>query len=322
MGIGCWRTMGGVFSYGDAVFLGSAGGNGSRITSLFPVDGGVRYGWVTYDGKLAFSTPYRRGAVTTAEYDLSPVWSLQGEDVDKPGAELHAATLGSGRVDSWIFWPAKWSGALVYQVRNERNGLCLQASGSGVVQAACHANFNYSGAQAFLMFTGAGSNFYLAPSDRAHFSLSMLPGKSRLEISIVAATLWRTLDSTTVTSATTGVQWQTAGGAGSMVTTATPGPQTLPQKWVVAATSASPEATVRFINADSGLCGDMLWSGSDPFLFQSVCQPAVQSQTFRLHSPVDGAPRISPVFTTSMGAAPATNGSVKFTPPAGLGFWI
>jgi hypothetical protein len=72
------------------------------VTSLFPVDGGVRYGWVTYDGKLDFSTSYRRGPVTTPDYDLSPVWTMNG-GVDKPGTELQVATLGSGRVDSWIF---------------------------------------------------------------------------------------------------------------------------------------------------------------------------------------------------------------------------
>jgi hypothetical protein len=303
---------GGVHTYGDAVFLGSGGGKTPRATSLFPVDGGVRYGWVTYDGKIELSTSYRRGPVTTSEHDLSPVWTLQGE-VDKPGAELHAFTLGSGPVDGWIFWPVKWMGAPVYQLRHERNGLCVEASGARLVQAVCHANFNDSVAQAFRLYAGAGENMYLAPAERAQYSIAKMPGRSRLEISITDATVWRTLNTTTVTAEGTGAQWQTGGAAGNLTTIAAPGIQAPPRKWVVATTAPVPNSTVRFVSMETGHCAEFKWNITTYYLYQSPCQAAVQPQTFRLAPDGVNTYRINVAFVDNFGAAPASNGGVMFT---------
>jgi hypothetical protein len=303
---------GGVHAYGDAVFLGSTGGKSSRITSLFPVDGGVRYGWVTYDGKIELSTSYRRGPVTTSEHDLSPVWTLQGE-VDKPGAELHAFTLGSGPVDSWIFWPVKWMGAPVYQLRHERNGLCVEASGARLVQAVCHANFNDSVAQAFRLYAGAGENMYLAPAERAQYSIAKMPGRSRLEISITDATVWRTLNTTTVTAEGTGAQWQTGGAAGNLTTLGAPGIQAPPRRWVVATTAPVPNSTVRFVSMETGHCAEQRWNITTYYLYQAPCQPAVQPQMFRLAPDGVNTYRINFAFVDGFGAAPASNGGVMFT---------
>ncbi|MGJ5814247.1 hypothetical protein [Paludibaculum fermentans] len=302
---------GGVHAYGDAVFLGSTGGKASRVTSLFPVDGGIRYGWVTYDGNIELSDSYRRGPVTTIDYDLSPVWTMNG-GVDTPGTELHTATLGSGRVDSWIFWPARWKGTYVNQVRNERNGLCLEVSSDVLVLAACQQDPSNSGTQAFWLVDGSNGTFWVVWAAHPQYYLVKEDG-ARLRLLRSGNGLWRTLDVTTVTSEATGAQWHTWNAAGNQTSTSLPGPETPRQNWVVAATAPVPGSTVRFISMETGYCGEFKWWDTTYHLFQSVCQPAVQPQTFRLMADGPQAYRINIAFTDAMGAAPAWNLGVMFS---------
>lgn len=303
---------GGVFTFGDAAFLGSTGGNSSRVTSMFSMDGGIRYGWVTYNGTIGYSTSYRRGPVSTTEHDLSMVWTLQG-DVDRPGAEVHAKQLGSGRVDSWIFWPTKWGGLPVYQLRHEFNGLCLEASGDRLVQAVCQANFSNSGAQAFLASSGGDDNMYVSPAQNGYLAIVIKPGKSLLEISMSGSTQWRTLATTTVTSEATRGQWYTSGAVGDKTHLGVPDLQTAPQRWVVATTAPVAGSTVRFVSMATGRCGEFKWSGTADYLFNATCQMGVQNQTFRLVPDGGNVFRISIAFHSAVGAAPGFTGGVMFT---------
>ncbi len=303
---------GGVHAYGDAVFLGSSGGKTPRATSLFPVDGGTRYGWVTYDGKLEFSNSYRRGPVTTSDYDLSPAWTLNG-GVDTPGTELHAATLGSGRVESWTFWPAKWPGGYVNQIRHDRTGLCLEVSSDVLVLAACQPELPKAAAQVFWLVDGPNGTFWVVWAAHPQYFLVKEAGP-RLKLLLSGNGLWRTLDVTTVTLQATGAQWQTGGAVGNLTTLSVPGPQTPRQNWVVAATSPAPGSTVRFISMETGYCGEFKMAGAVfDILFQSACQMAVQRQTFRLAPDGANTYRINIAFHDSVGAAPASNGGVWFT---------
>ncbi len=302
---------GGVFTYGDAVLLGSTGGNSKRVTSMFSVDGGTRYGWVTYNGTLGFSNSYRRGPVTTPDYDLSPVWTMNG--VDKLGAEMQVATLGSGRVDSWIFWPTKWAGTYVNQIRNERNGLCLEVSSDVLVLAACQPDMSKAGTQAFWLVDGPNGSFWVVWAVNPQYFLVKGDGP-RLKLLLSGNGLWRTLDVTTVTSEATRAQWQTGGAVGSLTTLGVPNAQTPRQNWVVAATSSAPGSTVRFISMETGYCGEFKMAGGVfDTLFQSACQMAVPRQTFRLAPDGVNTYRINIAFHDSVGAAPASKGGVWFT---------
>ncbi|WP_321474069.1 hypothetical protein [uncultured Paludibaculum sp.] len=302
---------GSVHAYGDAATLGPAGGGSSRITSLFPVDGGIRYGSVTYDGKIGLSNSYRRGPVSTSEYDLSPVWTLNG-GVDKPGTELHAATLGSSRVESWVFWPIRWNGTYVNQVRNERNGMCLEVRSDVLVLAACQQDLLKMKPQAFWIVDGANGTFWVVWAPHPQYYLVKEEG-SRLRLLTAGNGEWRTLDVTTVTSEATGAQWHTWNAVGNQTSTSVPGPETPRQNWVVAATAPVPGSTVRFISMETGYCGEFKWLDGAHHLFQSVCQPAVQPQTFRLMEDGPKAYRINIAFSDSVGAAPAWNHGVMFS---------
>lgn len=171
---------GGVVTYGDATFLGSTGGNTSDVTSLFPLDNRTRYGWIARNGTIGTSGSYGRGAVTTTTNGTKTLWTLQGA-IDQPGAELHTQPAGAGQVDKWIFWPVKKSGVIAYQVRNERNGLCVELRNYDVTQGPCQSNVETSQTQAFWLET-SGSYSYLLLADLPRLVVTAMPGSTRLTL--------------------------------------------------------------------------------------------------------------------------------------------
>ena len=64
---------------------------------------------------------------------------------------------------------------------------------------------------------------------------------------------------------------------------------------------------------ETGYCGEFKWLEKAHHLFQSVCQPAVQPQTFRLMEDGPKAYRINIAFSDAVGAGPAWNHGVMFS---------
>ncbi len=199
----------------------STGGNTENVTSLFPLDQGTRYAWIKRNGEIMISGSHRRGAVTSNTSGTTRLWTLQG-NLDYPGAEIHTLPAGAGRTDSWIFWPVKRSGVTVYQLRNERNGLCVELRGYDVSQGACQSSVEGTQqTQAFSIET-SGSYFYLVPPDWPRLVLSVIPGETRLKLvdkTMLPPNLisrWQVVESTTVSSADSGALLRAAGSTGSL----------------------------------------------------------------------------------------------------------
>ena len=313
---------GGVTSYGDATFLGSTGGNTEHVTSLFPLDQGTRYAWIKRNGDIGISGSYTRGAVTSNTSGTTRMWTLQG-NLDYPGAEFHTLPPGAGRSDSWIFWPIKRSGVTVYQLRNERNGLCVELRGYDVSHGACQSSLEGSQQTQGFSIETSGSYFYLVLPDWPRLVLSVLPGETRLRLvdkSTISPNLiyrWQVLESTTVSAANSSALWQAAGSADTAAD-----PAKAMQKWLIAPTSDAPNAPVRFIDAASGRCAEA-HSGARGYLLKlSACAETSSAQAFLLQESGEGIFRISPVSST-MAAAPSTSsaGEVEFVPESQSILW-
>ncbi|QOY89826.1 RICIN domain-containing protein [Paludibaculum fermentans] len=300
---------GGVTTYGDAAFLGSTGGNTENVTSLFPLDQGTRYAWIKRNGEIGISGSYRRGAVTTNTGGTTRLWTLQG-NLDYPGAELHALPAGAGRTDGWIFWPVKRAGAIVYQLRNEHNGLCIELKGYDIAQGACQANVEGSQQTQAFALEFSGSYFYLVVPDWPRLVISALPGETRLKLvdrALVSPNLiyrWQVLEPTTISAADSGALLQAEASSSG-------------QKWLVAPVTDAPNAPVRFIDAASGLCAEAQNGRSSYRLQLTACDGASSAQAFLLQETGPGVVRISPV-AGSLSAAPSSvsPGAVEFVPEA------
>jgi hypothetical protein len=298
---------GGVTTYGDATFLGSTGGNSDNVTSLFPLDGGTRYAWIQRNGEIGISGSYRRGAVTSNTGGTARLWTLQG-NLDYPGAELHTLPAGAGRADGWIFWPIKRSGAIVYQLRNEHNGLCVELKGYDISQGACQSSVEGSQQTQAFALEFSGSYIYLVLPDLPRLVISPLPGETRLKLvdrTLVPAHMiyrWQVLEPATIAAADSGALLQTEAVGHE-------------QKWFVAPTSDAPNAPVRFIDSNSGLCAEARSGGASYRLQLATCDGASLSQAFLLEEAGSGVVRISPL-TSSLSAAPSTvsPGEVEFVP--------
>lgn len=326
---GYWmlKRDGGVFSYGDATFLGSTGGNSHNVNSLFLLDNGTRYGWVDRNGTIGISGTYNRGAITSTTGGTTTLWHQKG-NVDQPGAELHALPAGSGRADSWIFWPVKKSGVTAYQLRNEANGLCVELRNYEVSQGTCQANVENSQTQAFwLEYTG--SYFYLVLADLPRLTVTAQPGSSRLMLmdkntlppSLVYR--WKILDSTAIASLDSGVQWLAAGDAsGSVSAGAASDGAGAARNWLVAPTGEGLDTPVKFIDAQSGRCAEARAEGGRYRLGMAACADASAAQRFQLQEAGAGIFQISPAGSRLAAAISTTlPGEVEFVPAAHSTAW-
>jgi hypothetical protein len=308
---------GGITTYGDATFLGSTGGNTENITSLFSVDQGTRYAWIHRNGEITVSGSYRRGAVTSNTSGTTRLWTLQG-NLDYPGAELHTLLPGAGRADNWIFWPVKRSGATLYQLRNERNGLCVELRGYDVSQGACLSNLEGTQQTQGFSIETSGSYLYLVVPDWPRLVLSTMPGQTRLQLvdrttlSPSQVSRWQVLEPATIYSADSNTLFQAAENNQAAVAADAANPA---QKWLIAPTSDLPDAPVRFIEATTGRCAEAQSAERGYRLHLSACLQTSPAQEFQLHESGEGLFRIAPAFS-GLTAAPSagTPGEVEFVP--------
>ncbi|WP_321474068.1 hypothetical protein [uncultured Paludibaculum sp.] len=326
---GYWmlKRDGGVFSYGDATFLGSTGGNSHEVNSLFLLDNGARYGWVERNGTIGISGSYNRGAITSTTGGTTTLWHQQGK-VDQPGAELHALPAGTGRADSWIFWPVKKSGVTAYQLRNEANGLCAELRSYEVSQGPCQADVQNSQTQAFwLEYTG--SYFYVVMADMPRLAVTALPGSSRLML-IDKTTFppsqvyrWKILESTSIAALDSGVQWLAAEDADGAVSAASgTSAGGAAQKWLVAPTGEGPDGPVKFIDAQSGRCAEARGDAGRYRLGLAACAEASAAQRFQLREAGAGVFQIAPAGSRLAAAVSTTlPGEVEFVPAAHSTAW-
>jgi hypothetical protein len=172
---GYWMVFedGGVFTFGDAPFLGSSGGNngGSKVTGITSLPGGHAYAWVHANGQVNLSQTIP--SVVIASNSFGTVWTVLNDNV-QPAASIQLLAPNGGTNQQWQIFPTNQD-AKVVQLVNVNSGLCADLTsdsrGAFLIQFTCKGKNQSWDNQRFKVITDKAGLTDFEPVNATEFRL-------------------------------------------------------------------------------------------------------------------------------------------------------